>query len=119
MSLVQDSTSSHASTSSRAKERVAIVGGGIAGLAHAWSAARRGHRVMLFERHPRAVGASIRNFGTIWPIGQPHGVLYETALRSRRFWLELVRETGFWHANVGSIHLAYRPDELAVLEEFQ
>jgi FAD dependent oxidoreductase TIGR03364 len=97
---------------------VAVVGGGIVGLAHAWSAARRGLSVALFERDRLAQGASVRNFGMVWPIGQPSGEPLELALRSRRDWLELGRRAEIWVNPCGSLHLAYRPDELAVLEEF-
>ena len=97
---------------------VAVVGAGILGLAHAWAAARAGARVVLFERSPRAQGASIRNFGMVWPIGQWPRERYEIALRSRQRWLELSQSAGIWVEPCGSLHLAYADDELAVLEEF-
>lgn len=102
----------------QAKYDVAIVGGGIVGLANAWMAARRGLSVVLFERDRSACGASIRNFGMVWPIGQPIGELFALALESRSFWLELQREAGVWVNECGSIHLARSEDEQAVLEEF-
>ena len=106
------------SNSDRHRPRVAIVGGGVFGLAHAWSAARRGWRVFLFERDKVARGASVRNFGMVWPIGQPNGPAHRRALHSRRLWSEVLAETGLWSQACGSLHLAHREDELAVLEEF-
>ena len=97
---------------------IAIAGAGILGLAHAYALARRGQRVVVFERGRRAQGASIRNFGMIWPIGQPSGAMYALALRSRGLWLDVLRDSGLWHAQSGSLHLAYHDDEAAVLREF-
>ena len=96
----------------------AVVGAGILGLAHAFQLARRGRRVIVFERNPRASGASVRNFGMLWPVGQPAGQMHEMALRSREFWLEVLRAGELWHDEAGSLHLAYREDEAGVLAEF-
>jgi len=97
---------------------VAVVGGGIVGLAHAWMAARRGLRVVVLERSAAAEGASVRNFGMIWPIGQPAGELYELALQSHNLWLQLGTLGVLDVEDCGSIHLTHRDDELAVLQEF-
>jgi FAD dependent oxidoreductase TIGR03364 len=97
---------------------VAIVGAGILGLAHAWAAAQRGLRVVVFERGRRASGASVRNFGLIWPIGQTHGAMHQLALRSREIWLEVLEDARLPFFATGSLHLAYRDDEAAVGREF-
>ena len=97
---------------------IAIVGAGIMGLAHAFAAATRGWRVVVFEREPRASRASVRNFGLIWPIGQPHGVLHQLALRSRTHWIQVLNEARLPYLSTGSLHLVYREDEADVAREF-
>src|SRR5688572_20752894 len=97
---------------------VAVVGGGIVGLAHALAALRKGHRVVLFEREQFAIGASVRNFGLLWPIGQEPGAGLNRALRSRVIWNEVAEQAGIWLKPNGSLHLAYHDDEWDVLNEF-
>src|SRR5882724_7405761 len=94
-----------------------VIGTGIAGLATARALAVRGYMVKVIERNERAIGASIRNFGMIWPIGQPGGELYERAMLSRRIWKEVCDDAGIWYDEVGSLHLAYHADEWNVLQE--
>ncbi|MBC7827051.1 MAG: TIGR03364 family FAD-dependent oxidoreductase [Chitinophagaceae bacterium] len=94
-----------------------VIGAGIAGLAVARALAVKGYSVKVFERSQKAVGASIRNFGMIWPIGQPSGKLYEHAVRSRNIWKEISNSGIFWSGSTGSLHLAYEPDEWMVLQE--
>lgn len=97
---------------------IAIIGAGIVGLAMAHAAARRGKKVAVFERHPQAAGASVRNFGMVWPIGQTAGNMFDRAMRTRETWLSISKKTGMWARPTGSLHLAYHDDEMAVLEEF-
>jgi FAD dependent oxidoreductase TIGR03364 len=97
---------------------VAIVGAGILGLAHAYCAAKRGHSVVVFERTPRSMGASVRNFGMLWPIGQRAGEIHQMSLRSRAIWLEVLDDAHLPYRPTGSLHLVYRSDEAAVAREF-
>lgn len=97
---------------------LAIVGGGIIGLSHAYAAQQKGWSVLLIEKNEKCVGASIRNFGLIWPIGQPAGPKFEKAMKSRELWQKLSKDAGFWTLENGSLHLAYKDDEMSVLEEY-
>lgn len=97
---------------------VAIVGAGILGLAHAYFAAKRGRSVVVFERTPKAQGASVRNFGMIWPIGQRAGPVHQMALRSRQIWQEILDDAGLPYLPTGSLHVVYHPDEADVAQEF-
>ena len=97
---------------------VAVIGAGITGIACALAAALRGYSVVLFERGWRAQGASAMNPGLILPVAQPRGVLRRRALWSRRLWLEIASDAGFWITECGSLHVAHRSYELGVLEEF-
>jgi FAD dependent oxidoreductase TIGR03364 len=100
-----------------AKRSAIVVGAGILGLAMARALAKKGYSVKVFEKSLKALGASVRNFGMVWPIGQPEGKLYRRAIRSRDIWIEIASEAGFWHDPVGSLHLAYSADEWQVLQE--
>lgn len=99
------------------KRTTAIIGGGIVGLAHAWAAARQGDRVTVFERSDKARGASVRNFGMFWPIGQT-AEHYPLALRSGELWREFATAMNITMRTCGSACIVDRDDEAAVLEEF-
>ena len=98
-------------------KKAIVIGAGIVGLATARALSLKGFAVEVFDRHMQATGASIRNFGMLWPIGQPAGELYQRAIRSRNIWKETCSAAGIWHEESGSLHLAYHDDELQVLTE--
>ena len=99
------------------KTDVAIVGGGILGLAFALEATRRQKKVTVFERDQRARGASVRNFGMIYPLGMRPGKIFERAQRTRNLWLELSQSAKFWFNPCGSLLVARSKEEIEVLEE--
>ncbi len=101
------------------KKTAIVIGAGIAGLAMARALAIKGYLVKVFDRHTQAAGASVRNFGMIWPIGQPGGTLYQRACRSREIWKEVASGAAIWHEETGSLHLAHNEEEWQVLQELE
>lgn len=99
------------------KPTAIVIGAGIAGLAMARALAIKGYSVTIFDRSHHAAGASIRNFGMVWPIGQQAGRLYERAMRSREIWAAISNTGAFPCEQTGSLHLAYNDNEWRVLQE--
>jgi len=95
-----------------------VVGAGIVGLAHALAAARRGLRVAVVERHPRALGASIRNFGFVTITGQAAGDTRRRALRSREVWEEVAPQAGIAVLQRGALVVGRRAEARAVLAAY-
>jgi FAD dependent oxidoreductase TIGR03364 len=101
------------------KKSAILIGAGIVGLATARALAIKGFSVKVFDRSPQAAGASVRNFGMVWPIGQPSGTLYNRALRSREIWKTIAADADIWYEETGSLHLAYNKEEWQVLQELE
>jgi D-hydroxyproline dehydrogenase subunit beta len=97
---------------------LAIIGGGIIGLAHAWAASKRGKRVVVIERDHRANGASIRNFGFITVSGQSRHDVWPLARRSRDVWAEIAAQAGIAIEHEGLVLTARYPESVATLEAF-
>jgi len=95
-----------------------VVGAGIVGLAHAYTAASRGLKVCVVERDAACVGASIRNFGFVTVTGQGAGDTWRRARRSREVWGEVAPKAGIEALHRGLWLTAFRPLALEVLEEF-
>lgn len=98
-------------------KKVSVIGAGIVGLATARAFSEKGWEVTVYEQNHVASGASIRNFGMIWPIGQTSGHQYERAMRTKAIWKQICQETGYWIDDVGSLHLARTPLEGQVMQE--
>ena len=105
-------------TSSETNFDLIVVGAGIVGLAHAYTAARKGLKVCVVERDAACVGASIRNFGFITVTGQGAGDTWRRARRAREVWGEVAPQAGIAALHHGLYLSAFRPQALKVLEEF-
>ena len=95
-----------------------VVGAGIVGLAHAYTAATRGRSVLVIERDGACLGASIRNFGFVTITGQRAGAHWRRAMRSRDVWAEIAPKAGIDVLHAGLWLTARRPAAAAVLEAF-
>ncbi|MDF2157254.1 TIGR03364 family FAD-dependent oxidoreductase [Algoriphagus sp. CAU 1675] len=99
-------------------QKAIVIGAGIVGLALTRALQAKGWQVTVIERHPQAQGASVRNFGMVWPIGQAQGPTFMRAMRSREIWLELSQKAGFFAEQTGSLHLVYSDLERQVAKEY-
>ncbi|PHN01226.1 TIGR03364 family FAD-dependent oxidoreductase [Flavilitoribacter nigricans] len=95
---------------------LAIVGGGMLGVAHAYHALRAGKRVAILEKDQQPCSATVRNFGQIVPSGmdakwQAYG------RRSLEIYRDLQRQTDITVVPHGSIYVASDDEEMTLLEE--
>jgi FAD dependent oxidoreductase TIGR03364 len=97
---------------------LAVVGAGIIGLSCARAAARQGLRVVVIDRDPQSVGASVRNFGFISVTGQERGTAWTRARRTCAIWEEVAREAGIPILQRGLWMMVRRPEAVAILESF-
>ncbi|KFG94315.1 FAD-dependent oxidoreductase [Burkholderia paludis] len=97
---------------------VIVVGAGIVGLAHAYTAALRGLRVCVIERDAACVGASIRNFGFVTVTGQRAGHSWRRARASREVWADVAPQAGIGVLHEGLHLVARRPEAMALVEAF-
>ncbi|WP_408590729.1 TIGR03364 family FAD-dependent oxidoreductase [Novosphingobium sp.] len=97
---------------------LAVIGGGVIGLAHALVAARAGKRVVVIERDSRANGASIRNFGFVTVTGQERGLSWQLARRTRDIWAEIAEPAGIAVEHRGLYMTARSHEAMAVIEAF-
>src|SRR3954454_9674055 len=87
---------------------VAIVGGGIVGLAVAWRARERGLSVLLLERGELGGGTSRVAAGMLAPVAETdvgERALLELGLQSARGWPDFAAQL----AEVSGIDVGYRP----------
>jgi FAD dependent oxidoreductase TIGR03364 len=97
---------------------LAVIGGGVIGLAHAYVAAKAGKRVAVIERDVRANGASIRNFGFVTVTGQERGDGWRLARRTRDVWAQAAEEAGLRIEQQGLYLTARSAEAVAVIEAF-
>ncbi|GLK67685.1 TIGR03364 family FAD-dependent oxidoreductase [Hansschlegelia plantiphila] len=97
---------------------LAVVGGGILGLAHALAAARSGRRVVVFERDARANGASVRMSGLVTVAGHAAGGATRRAKRSRDVWAEVCSQAGLRIEHEGLSIVARRAEAATALEAY-
>jgi glycine oxidase len=106
---------------------VAVVGGGVIGLAVAWRCARRGLRVRVYDPAP-GQGASHASAGMLAPVSEAYfgeaeltRLLVESAARWPAFRAELEADAGVevGYRDEGTLVVALTPDDLAEVERLR
>jgi FAD dependent oxidoreductase TIGR03364 len=97
---------------------VVVVGQGVVGLAHAYAAARAGMSVAVVDRHERALGASIRNFGFVTVTGQARREMWSLAMRARDIWAGVAPQAKIDVVQTGLNVFAHRREAAEVLADF-
>jgi glycine oxidase len=98
---------------------VAVVGGGVIGLAVAWRAARSGLRVVVLERDTVGAGASHVAAGMLAPVSEADArepALLDLGLRSAAAWPAFAAELGVELQTHGTLVVARDRDEAEWLE---
>jgi D-hydroxyproline dehydrogenase subunit beta len=95
-----------------------ILGAGVVGLAHAYHLARRGRRVLVVESSTPSQLEVVQLCGAFLSSEQGSSATYAVAMKSRRHWLELLRQAQAWHATTGILYLAKTEEEMQLLREF-
>ncbi len=95
-----------------------IVGAGILGLAHAYHAAARGLKTIVFERDAQAMGASVRNFGMIISAIVEPGEDYRRAVYGESIWSKIAPEAKIGLNQCGALMVAQNEQEMTVLDSF-
>ena len=106
-------------TSSTTTADLAVVGGGLIGLAIADRASRAGLRVTVCERDRLGEGASHYAAGMLAPVSETevgHGELLEEGLEAARAWPAYARELGIDLLTSGTLLVARDRDEAEALE---
>lgn len=98
---------------------LAVIGGGIIGLAVADRAARAGMTVRILERGRVGEGASHYAAGMLAPVSEAeigHAELIEDGLRSAALWPAFAEELGVALHTAGTLHVARDRDEAEALD---
>jgi L-2-hydroxyglutarate oxidase LhgO len=98
---------------------VAVIGGGVTGLASAWAIAQRGHSTCVLERHPRpGLDTSTHNSGVIHAgLYYPTGTLKaRLSVEGRRLLYEFCARYGVPHVHSGKLIVAHDDGEIHQLE---
>lgn len=97
---------------------LAIIGSGVLGAFHAYSASSMSLQCILLEKARQPNAASVRNFGMVIPSGMPPGQWQSYGTISTGIYRTLAEELGFAVLHHGSQYVANEPSQLLVLQEF-